>query len=53
MVEVFVSYSRWDSHFVTRLTGAESSSRQVWVDTAGIEHTAVGRRRGRASTIMR
>jgi WD40 repeat protein len=42
MPDVFVSYSRQDSTFVTRLADAISSSgKQVWIDTAGIEDTEV------------
>jgi len=42
MPDVFVSYSRQDSLFVTRLADAISSSgKQVWLDTEGIEDTEV------------
>jgi len=42
VADVFVSYSRQDSAFVTRLAGAiESGGKQVWIDTAGIEDTEV------------
>jgi len=42
MADVFVSYSRHDSPFVTRLANAiESSGKKVWIDTAGIEDTEV------------
>ncbi len=42
MADVFVSYSRQDSPFVTRLTDAiESSGKNVWIDTSGIEDTEV------------
>jgi len=42
MPDVFVSYSRQDSSFVTQLAEAiESSGKQVWIDTSGIEDTEV------------
>lgn len=42
MADVFVSYSRQDAPFVTRLADAiESGGKQVWIDTAGIEDTEV------------
>jgi len=42
MPDVFVSYSRQNSSFVTQLAEAiESSGKHVWIDTSGIEDTAV------------
>ena len=42
MADVFVSYSRQDSPFVTRLAAAiESNGKKVWIDTSGIEDTEV------------
>jgi WD40 repeat protein len=42
MADVFVSYSRQDSAFVARLANEiESSGKNVWIDTAGIEDTEV------------
>ena len=42
MADVFVSYSRQDSPFVTRLAAAiESNGKNVWIDTSGIEDTEV------------
>jgi hypothetical protein len=42
MADVFISYSRRDSEFVTRLSAAlQDRGKDVWVDTEGIRDAEV------------